>query len=224
MNEFTDRISFFDIDHTILKHASGLQYAREAIKRGVLKKRQCLAIPFVYFSYRYGRNRFNLFGKTFSGLKNFTRIQLEEIGNWLFEKRLRDDIFPVIETLIQNLKKKGSRIVLATASCDFIIFQLFNYLGADDLIATVLEFDPGINTVTTGRFLGKPVIGAVKLEKALMIAEKQGCTLKECAFYTDSIHDLPLLLAVGHPVAVNPDSRLRKEAFRRGWEIMVVKL
>src|SRR5438874_271815 len=51
------------------------------------------------------------------------------------------------------------------------------------------------------------------------IAEREGIDLSGSYAYSDSMTDLPMLEAVGHPVAVNPDRELRREAERRGWQI-----
>ena len=216
----TERISFFDVDHTILGHSSGLQFAGEAIRRRILKYRHCMAIPFLYVSYKHGKNGFDFYGKTFKGLQGHSRKQLEDISGDVFTDRLKPNIFPEAKLLIDRLKQTGSKIVLATASCDFIIQPLFEYLGADYLISTSLEYCAHEPVVTTGRFEGKPVIGEVKYAQASDLAERLGVPLSECAFYSDSIHDLPLLERVGRPVAVNPDFRLRRVARQRNWEIL----
>ncbi|MBN2050780.1 MAG: HAD-IB family hydrolase, partial [Spirochaetales bacterium] len=72
----------------------------------------------------------------------------------------------------------------------------------------------------TGRFEGKLHFGENKKKEALSFLRERGITPEECAFYSDSIHDRPLLEAVGTPVAVNPDIRLKELACQRGWRII----
>jgi phosphoserine phosphatase len=62
-----------------------------------------------------------------------------------------------------------------------------------------------------------------KRVKVLEHIERAGFTPLQCSFYSDSIHDLPLLEVVGSPVAANPDGRLRKEARSRGWQVRVFR-
>ena len=71
----------------------------------------------------------------------------------------------------------------------------------------------------TGSFNRPLCYGAGKLERAKALLNALGARLDQVAFYTDSITDLPLLEAVGHPIAVNPDARLRRVARQRGWLI-----
>ena len=62
--------------------------------------------------------------------------------------------------------------------------------------------------------------GPLIAEAVLALAAAQGYNLAESYAYSDSITDLPMLEAVGHPVVVNPDRALRKEAIARGWPIL----
>ena len=74
-------------------------------------------------------------------------------------------------------------------------------------------------TPYTGRLVGEPLHGPAKADAVQALAEAEGLDLERCSAYSDSFNDLPMLSAVGHPVAINPDSRLRAEARRRDWEI-----
>ena len=106
--------------------------------------------------------------------------------------------------------------MLATSSLDIIVEPLAQYLHVDGVLATSLEFEDG---TCTGRFSGMPMFRREKKERVLSFIAGEGVSAGECSFYSDSIYDLPLLEAVGRPVAVNPDFRLRWIARRRGWPI-----
>ena len=84
-------------------------------------------------------------------------------------------------------------------------------------IGTVSEVDADGNY--TGRLVGGVTHGPEKAKAATGIAERHGVELINCAAYSDSINDLPLLESVGHPHAVNPDWELRRTALNRGWPI-----
>jgi hypothetical protein len=71
----------------------------------------------------------------------------------------------------------------------------------------------------TGRLVGDMMHGPAKAAALTDLAEREGLDLARCAAYSDSVNDLPMLSAVGRPVAVNPDSALRRAARDRGWEI-----
>ena len=67
--------------------------------------------------------------------------------------------------------------------------------------------------------MGEPLHGPAKAEAINALAEREGLDLTRCSAYSDSVNDLPMLSLVGHPVAVNPDAQLRREARANGWEI-----
>ena len=132
-------------------------------------------------------------------------------------RRIRRELYPGALELVAARKARGERVALATSSFDFVVAPLAAFLGADRLIASSLEFEAG---ESTGRFAGPPAFGEAKLELARRAAAAEGLGLGDCSFHSDSIHDLPLLAAVGEAVAVNPDFRLRREARSRGWKVI----
>ncbi len=211
------QIAFFDVDHTITRRATGMRFAVTAVKAGIIKARYLLTLPFLYIAYRAGRLSFSRLDRNFTALRGLQRADLENIAQSTFNDQIRGDIFPGALRLVAALKTQGYRIVLATSALDIVAGKVADFLHADELLASKLEFE---GTLTTGRFSGSPVFGPAKLELARNFATRSGISLTDCAFYSDSIHDLPLLLEVGKPVAVNPDRHLSREAQARGWEII----
>ena len=96
-----------------------------------------------------------------------------------------------------------------------------------ELMAHVLVLDGGIGTrseikdgVYTGRPDGPFTYGSGKAEALRLVADERGINLSASYAYSDSESDLPMLRAVGHPVAVNPDAELERIARDNGWRIM----
>jgi phosphoserine phosphatase len=111
--------------------------------------------------------------------------------------------------------------VLTTATNRFLTEPIAASLGIAELVAT--ELDIGAEGDFSGRTTGTVNMRAGKvarLESWLTGRGEASSALAEAIFYSDSINDLPLLEAVGTPVAVDPDPRLRDEALRRGWRIL----
>jgi len=213
-------IDFFDVDHTLLRGSSPRHYIVLGVRLGLFPRKNLLKIPVFYLRYRFtGMSSQKTFQRDFPGLAGTERSYLEEVARICFEKKLRDDVYKEARALISALKASGRSVVLATSSIDIIVQPLAEWLGTG-LIASSLEFHDG---VSTGRFLDGPVFRDQKRLKVLEHISRAGFTPHQCSFYSDSIHDLPLLEAVGHPVATNPDGRLKKEARGRGWEILEFK-
>jgi HAD superfamily phosphoserine phosphatase-like hydrolase len=107
-----------------------------------------------------------------------------------------------------------------TATNEFVTAPIAQAFGIDTLIAVQLERDQ--NGELTGRIAGTPSFGRGKVDRLQQWLEQQGLTWEgiRSTFYSDSINDLPLLEKVNHPVATNPDARLRAVAQQRGWPIL----
>lgn len=210
-------LHLFDVDHTIIRGSTGRRFAQAAARRGVLRLRDLAAIPFNYAAYRFGAGGSSFFEGDFPVIKGVGKALLEELGREVFEQRTSRALRPRLLERITSIKAEGGSVVLATSSLDFIVRPLAELLGADAVLASRLEYEGGR---CTGRLAGKALFGAAKRDAVLAYAGSLGIALADCSFYSDSIHDLPLLLEVGEPVAVHPDRRLRREAAARGWEIL----
>src|SRR3712207_9128871 len=96
-----------------------------------------------------------------------------------------------------------------------------------EALARVLAFDGGLGSrseIVEGRYTGRPdgvfVYGEGKAQAIRELAAREGIDLAASYAYSDSESDLPMLRAVGHPVAVNPDRELERVAREEGWRIM----
>jgi HAD superfamily hydrolase (TIGR01490 family) len=126
-------------------------------------------------------------------------------------------ISPEAVERVRQLREAGFRTVLVTGSLDFLIAPLARHLGVQDVIAARLASEGGR---FTGALAGKPVCDEEKAALVRQFAETNGIALSESHAYGDSTADLAMLEAVGHPHAVNPDSRLRRTAQARSWPIL----
>jgi HAD superfamily hydrolase (TIGR01490 family) len=210
-------IFLFDVDHTLIRGSTGRRFAVAAAQRGVIKLRHLAMIPVNYAAYRLGRGGASFFEGEFPVIRGVEKSLLEEIARGVFDRRTRKALRPELLELIASIKAEGGTVVLATSSLDIIVRPLAELIGADAVLASALEYEDGR---CTGRLAGHALFGAAKRDAVLAFAEARGATLADCAFYSDSFHDLPLLLEAGKPVAVAPDRRLRREASARGWPIL----
>jgi HAD superfamily hydrolase (TIGR01490 family) len=187
------------------------------MRRRIIPLRLLLVIPWYSLAYKLGFFRMRRYEDGFPYLRGIGRGALEAIARESFETRLRADLYDGGVAAISQARAAGRRVVLATSSLDFIVAPLAAHLGVDAVLATALEFVEG---VCTGRFDGMPMFRGEKMDRVLRYLVKEGVDARDCSFWSDSMYDLPLLEAVGRPVAVNPDFRLRRVARRRAWEII----
>lgn len=216
--------AFYDLEGTLvstnLVHTLAF-YARrqQGIWQTVKKSAGTLAkLPFFGVTDLYSRNVFNeVFFRSYEGL---SQDRLRYFSEELFEEVLKPAIFPGTPELIAQSKKIGQRQVVITGALDFTIDKLMDFLGIDDYKANRLEF---VNGYATGRILPPVMASATKAQWIREYAEKNDINLSESFAYSDSISDLPMLSIVGHPVAINPDFRLKQTALQHDWAILNLK-
>ena len=130
---------------------------------------------------------------------------------------LLTDVASYVPSLIQEHRRAGHLLVLATTTPDDLVRPLAEALGLDDVVATRYAWVDG---AYTGRLDGGFVWGFGKLTALRSWAERHDVDLAESFAYSDSINDLPMLSAVGRPTAVNPDLALHALAMVRRWPVL----
>jgi HAD superfamily hydrolase (TIGR01490 family) len=216
--------AFYDLEGTLvstnLVHTLGF-YARrqQGLWQTAKKSVGTLAkLPFFGITDLYSRNVFNeVFFRSYEG---FSQDRLRYFSDELFEEVLKPAIFDGTPELIAQGKKIGQVQVVLTGALDFTINRLMDHLGIDDFVANRLEF---VNGYATGRVLPPVMASATKAKWIREYAEREDVNLSESYAYSDSISDLPMLSIVGHPVAVNPDFRLKQTARQHDWAVLDLK-
>jgi HAD superfamily hydrolase (TIGR01490 family) len=118
---------------------------------------------------------------------------------------------------VRDHQQRGDRVVVLSSSVPYLVDPVCRELGIEERICTELD---AINDRFTGKFKGRLCFGADKVDRVAEYVAEHGIDMEGSWFYSDSITDLPMLLAVRHPVAVNPDRPLRRYALRHGWQIL----
>ncbi|HZY65924.1 MAG TPA: HAD-IB family hydrolase [Rubrobacteraceae bacterium] len=169
-------------------------------------------IPYYWALDKVSRTHFNrAFYKNYRGWKPSRARQL---GHESFSGFTLDRIYPGALERLREHKEAGHRVVLLSGALDFLL-EPFKDL-ADDVLSASLEEEDG---VYTGELTGAPVAGDARARMLASFARRRKLDLSRSYAYADSISDLPMLEAVGNPVAVNPDRRLEAAAEERGWKI-----
>lgn len=137
---------------------------------------------------------------------------------------MREVVTPAIRaealSLLQKHREAGDRIIIITATNEFVTRPIAKALGVEDLIAVELARDH--QGWFTGEIEGEPSMREGKVSRLQQWLQSQGLKWSdvEMTFYSDSRNDLPLLERVNHPVATNPDEKLRAVALEKGWPIL----
>ncbi|MDQ1288605.1 MAG: hypothetical protein QG622_2171 [Actinomycetota bacterium] len=209
--------AFFDLDKTIIARSSTFAFSRPFYAGGLITRSAVLRSAYAHFVYLVG-------GADHDQMERMRAYLSDLVTGWDVQQ-VRDIVAETLEELIQPLvyreataliathRAAGRDVVIVSSSGAEVVEPIGAMLGADHVVATRMG-------VEDGRYSGEIVYyayGENKAEAVRALAADRGYDLTECYAYSDSITDLPMLAAVGHPTAVNPDRALRKEASSRGW-------
>lgn len=214
-------LAFYDLDGTLVSSNVVTQYAwyaRKLESRAAVAARLAkllVSAPLLIGLELYSRRRFNeVFYRSYGGMR---REWLEQMAEGLYAEVFERALYPGAEDLVGADHAAGYRTVLVTGSLDFALAPLVRRLGLDDVIANRLVFEDG---VATGEMMPPVLAGREKVEAMMRMCRQYNVEAAESKAYSDSVSDVPMLEAVGTPVATNPGRRLRRIAAERGWRIL----
>ena len=213
--------AFFDLDRTLISGSSAFTLAIQARKVGLVPTHEFLRDA-------AGALAFKLFGasddtsdevrKRILGAVVGQR-QADLLGlNAEILPRLMERVRPEAKRLLERHRRAGRDTFIVSAAPQEMVEPLAHALGMTGGIGTRSVVDNG---VYTGELDGPFCYGVGKVEAMQSIARCNSYDLAQSYAYSDSASDLPMLDAVGHPVAVNPDSKLERHARRNGWPIVI---
>ncbi len=214
-------LAFFDLDGTLLDGTNGNIYARRMVRNGQMQPRAMVWVIWYTILYKLNRlPRIDVYKKVLDIMGQYTALEMIETMDVGFEKEIMPKLYAEGARLVREHNEKGHVTVVATAAGEYVAERVRAQLGAGDVIATPI---PIKGEHMTSELLGPMSFMEGKLEMANDMCGKYGADLADCWFYSDSASDLPLLDAVGYPVMVNPQLKLRQSARGRGWPVMKFK-
>jgi HAD superfamily hydrolase (TIGR01490 family) len=212
--------AFFDLDKTVIAKAALLAFSPTFRRAGILSW-------WLVLRALWGQVVFRHLGADEARMAKLRQSALRIAAGWeqqhvrrLVVEALEQVVDPIVYhealDLITDHHEQGHRVYVISASPEEIVVPLAGYLGVDEALATRAELDDD------GRYTGAVEFycqGPGKAEAIRSIAERDGLDLSASYAYSDSITDLPMLESVGHPVVVNPDRELARQAIAREWPV-----
>jgi HAD superfamily hydrolase (TIGR01490 family) len=213
--------AFFDLDKTIIAKSSALAFGRPFRAGGLINRRVALKAAYAQLVF--------LVSGADEDQMNRMRDHITEMCTGWDVRQVREivaeTLFEIVDPLIyaeaaeliEEHKALGREVVIVSSSGEEVVGPIGELVGADRVIATRMVVEDGRYTGQVEYYAYGPMKAAAMRE----IATAAGYDLAECYAYSDSITDLPMLEAVGHPTAVNPDRALRRAATERAWPVLV---
>jgi len=211
--------AFFDLDKTILAKSSSFAFARPFYKEGLIGRADVIKSAYAQFVYLAS-------GADHDQMESMRQYMSNLVTGWEVEK-VQQIVAETLDTIVDPMvyeealdliahhRMLGHQIIIISSSGTDVVEPIGQRLGADLAIGTQVGIEDG---KYTGEILFY-AYGPGKAEAMRDLAAERGFDLAECYAYSDSFTDVPMLEAVGHPVAVNPDTELRKLAVEKDWPI-----
>ncbi|MFG2828910.1 HAD family hydrolase [Streptomyces sp. NPDC048434] len=217
----TAAAAFFDLDNTVMQGAALFHFGRGLYKRRFFHKRDLARFAWqqIYFRLAGSENPEHMADVRNSALsivQGHRVAELMSIGEEIYDEYMAERVWPGTRALAQAHLDAGQKVWLVTAAPVETATIIARRLGLTGALGTVAE---SVGGVYTGKLVGEPLHGPAKAEAVRALASAEGLDLSHCAAYSDSANDIPMLSLVGHPYAINPDSRLRKHARVQGWRL-----
>jgi HAD superfamily hydrolase (TIGR01490 family) len=211
--------AFFDLDKTVISKSSSLALTRPFYRAGLVTRSQLLRGAYAQLVYlmlgaderRMDRAKEGMLALT----KGWSKEEVEQVVREALEEVVDPYIYQEALDLIALHQALGRRVYIVSSSPEEVVRPLAERLGVQEVIATRPE-------TVDGRYTGNLEFYCyreLKARRIVEVANEQEINLGGSFAYSDSITDLPMLEAVGNPVAVNPDRELRRVAEQRGWRI-----
>jgi HAD superfamily hydrolase (TIGR01490 family) len=212
--------AFFDLDKTLISRSSTLAFSRPFYRHGLISRTAMIRGAFAQAVFRRAGADHERMERIRSQASQLCRGWQAERVREIVSRHLDEIIVPHLYTearaLVSGHHEAGRDVIVVSASGHEVVDPIAALLGADTVIATKM-------VIADGRYTGDVAFyayGDAKAARIRELAAQRGYQLADCYAYSDSITDLPMLEAVGHPTAVNPDRALRQVAAARDWPIL----
>ena len=212
--------AFFDLDRTIIGGSSVFTFGLVAYRRGfvptsALVKDALSAVAFKFAGASDDKTE-TVKQRILAAIAGVPVSTLEDLADEIIP-RLLEGVRREARGLIDLHADAGRDTYIVSASPVEIVARFAAEMGMTGGLGTVSEVVDG---VYTGQLAQPFCYGEGKADAIRAVADREGYDLTRSYAYTDSAGDLPMLEAVGHPVAVNPDRTLETVAYHRGWPVV----
>jgi HAD superfamily hydrolase (TIGR01490 family) len=215
-------LAIFDLDNTLIAGDSDHSWGQFLVVENIVDHQHYKTMNDKFYA-DYESGCLDILAYLEFSLEPLTRLSMENLQS-LHKKFMRNVINPMklqqAADLINHHQQAGDRLLVITSTNRFIVEPICKSLGIDEIIATDLEI---VDNKYTGKVRGTPTFKEGKVTRFHQWLEAQKLSNNVSYFYSDSINDMPMLLEVDHPIAVDPDSALRKEAESRHWKIISLR-
>lgn len=221
MDQNSTRAAFFDVDNTLVRGSTIYFLGRGMYQRGFFSKADISRFVLANLRFRLTGTekqeeiqRFQDAATDFIGGHNVEEIR--NVAQAIYDEFVSPKLWNETIEIAQSHLRAGEEVWLVTAAPEDMAILIAERLGFTGALGSKAEVSNG---TYTGKMTGPLLHGKEKSIAVNELAKNRNFNLEKCFAYSDSHNDLPLLLTVGNPSAINPDAILRLRALREGWPI-----
>jgi putative phosphoserine phosphatase / 1-acylglycerol-3-phosphate O-acyltransferase len=209
--------AFFDLDGTLIYGFSALVFGQDRLRRLEVSPQELARSIITGVAFGLGRIEYDaLVSGLARGWRGKPEVELEELGERLFQKRISGLIYPEARALVAAHRARGHTVALASSALRYQVEPVARDLEIDHVLCTRLEVEDGL---LTGAVAAGHLWGEGKRKAVEAFAGDQGVDLGASFAYADGHEDVALLEAVGNPRPTNPNKGLERIARRRDWPV-----
>jgi len=211
-------LAAFDLDKTLLSINSSRLVVQEARKQKFMRSSHYNQAIYYSILYKFDlKDPVTIVRNMMQWINGLNEQEFDKLLNQYCIEPIIKSIRPVMHDLIRHHREEGGKVILLSSAMTYICHPVAEAAGMDDVVCSRLEVVDGH---FTGNTLGPLVFGPEKRVRMLAYCREHGFVPAEAWYYGDAFTDHHVMEAVGHPVCVQPEIRLRSRARKKGWKIM----
>lgn len=211
-------VAFFDLDETLLAKNSGKVFWDHCLQNKIYSPAEMAYLGFSLVKFLVGFDETEDFIRSWASVfKGWSEEKMQQITDEVFASGIKPIIRSAAQNEVARHKGAGARTVILSASTRYVCEPVKDHLAMDEALCTALDIRDG---KFTGTLASPYVFGEQKYLSALSYCQEHGFDMATCYYYGDAYTDRFVMEAVGFPVCVSPDKKLRAYAAQKNWNVV----
>tara|TARA_R110002074_G_scaffold114782_1_gene245397 strand:- start:24707 stop:25360 length:654 start_codon:yes stop_codon:yes gene_type:complete len=215
-------LAIFDLDNTLISDDSDHLWGQFLVEKKLVDSEHYDRVN-TQFYRDYCQGNLDIDQYLTFALSFLAEHPLEKLHQWreqFINEKIRPLVLPAAQALVKKHADMGDTLIVITATNQFVTEPIVKLFGIPNMLATEPEL---IDGRYTGRYVNEPCYQQGKVTRLNQWLDSNNADLTDSTFYSDSHNDIPLLEKVSHPIAVDPDEKLKQHADENSWRIISLR-
>lgn len=215
-------LAIFDLDNTLISDDSDHLWGQFLVEKKLVDSEHYDRVNSQFY-HDYCQGNLDIDKYLTFALSFLAEHPLEKLHQWreqFINEKIRPLVLPAAQALVKKHRDMGDTLIVITATNQFVTEPIVKLFGIPNMLATKPEL---IDGRYTGRYVNEPCYQQGKVTRLNQWLNSNNADLTDSTFYSDSHNDIPLLEKVSHPIAVDPDEKLKRHADENSWRIISLR-